>query len=135
LEENIEMEKFNVTELKIGEKILIKTETGSTYHLEAENIPEPIGESQYLFGGLRATRESDHDIVGRPELIENEAALLVIRGDEPGVLQAGEQMEVIWDSDHPDSKADWDIQFGPKFHPVTTSRILDIQFIPVRIEE
>jgi len=126
------MERFDVTKLVPGEKILVTTKTGSTYHLQAETAPAPVGESQHLFKGLRATRESDHDIEGKPEAIENEPALLVIRSDEVGVLEAGERMEIVWDRDHPESRSSWDIQFGPKFHPLTTSRIVNIEHIPVQ---
>lgn len=127
------MERFNLTQLKPGEKLLVTTEEGSTYHLEAETAPEPVSEVGILFRGLRATRESDHAIVGRPEAIEDEPAILITPGGESdGILQAGDSLQIIWDSDHPESKKEWDIQFGPKFHPLRTSRIVDIELVPVQ---
>lgn len=125
------MERYNLTQLKPGETLLVTTESGSTYHLQAETVLEPVGGTGSLFRGLRATRESDHAIVGRPEAIENEPALLFTQSGEPdGVLQSGDSMELIWDREHPDS-GNWDIQFGLKFHPLITSRIIGIELVPV----
>jgi hypothetical protein len=126
------MESFDVTQLGPGEKLMVETESGSTYHLKAETKPELLSKAGNLFRGLRATRESDHQIEGRPEIIEDEPAFLIIRsGQSDGVLRSGDCMEIIWDRDHPDSKKDWDIQFGPKFHPLTTSGIVGIELVPV----
>lgn len=126
------MERFNLTQLKPGETLIVTTESGSTYHLQAETVLEPVGRTGSLFRGLRATRESDHAIVGRSEAIENEPALLFAQSGEPdGVLRTGEAMKIAWDRDHPESKSSWDIQFGPKFHPVATSRIIGIELVPV----
>jgi len=126
------MEKFDVSELRPGEKLLVKTETGSVYHLEAETVPERLSEVANLFKGFMATRESEHHIEGRPEMIERERVLLIIRsGRTDGVLQTGDFIELVWDRDHPDSRDSWDIQFGPKFHPLYTSDVVDIEFVPV----
>ena len=114
------MESFEIARLNQGEQLLVKAETA----------PESLTESQILFRGFRATRESDHDIEGGSELIENEPSILGIRsGDADGVLRAGDRLEISWDCDHPDSKGSWNIQFGPKFHPLTTSRIVDIELV------
>ena len=125
------MESFDLTKLSLGEKLLITTETGSTYHFKAETTPVPVNEDGSIFRGLRATRESAHNLDGRPEAIENDPALLFVGSEEPGsVLQAGDAMQIDWDRTHPTSK-EWDMQFGPLFHKFTTSRIIGIELVPV----
>lgn len=131
-EDNIDMETFDLKLLCPGEILSVRTETGSTYHLLAETAPESLSEAGILFKGFRATRNSDHDIAGRPEKINNEPALLITHsGESNGVLRTGDCMELVWDRDHPESRKSWDIQFGPKFNPLTTSRIVDIKLVPV----
>ena len=132
MEENKNMERFDLVELEPGEELLVTTETESTYHLLAESALETVGETRNLFRGLRLTRESDHDINGRPELIENEPAILITRsGDLSGILRTGDTLDLRWDFDHPESKS-WDRQFGPKFQPLYTSRIVGIELVPVQ---
>lgn len=127
------MESFDFSELKPGDKLLVKTETGSIYHLDAEIAPDCRSEAGNLFGGFIITRESDHHFASRPEWIEKEHSLIIIRSGRDGSeLRAGDYMEVIWDKDHPDSKENWDIQFGPRFHTFATSRVVDIEFVPVQ---
>ena len=125
------MDTYPVRELKQGETLLIKTEAGSTYRLLAETTPEVMDERERLFRGFRATRESDHQISGTPEAIDNEPTILMLRPRETdGVLRAGDYVELMWDRDHPENIKEWDIQFGPKFHNITTSKILDVEIVP-----
>src|SRR5579884_2323678 len=121
------MEQYDLSKLKPGEKLIVETESGSFYHLEAETKPERLSEYANLFTGLIATRKSNHEIEGRPQLIEDEHAKVIIRsGRTDDEMRVGNFMEIMWDVDHPVSKHDWDIQLGPKFHPLTTSHIVDI---------